>query len=276
MKRTLTLAIASLLAMTPAVGAWQLFACCNRGIHCMEPVTYCPDCSEPEGHHHCWAWRSEQAQKLICEVHQASCCCDRIKAVEKLGSCLHADYHCDPEVLPTLVEALQCDTCWEVRKAAAWSITCQNARTKYAVMALYLAGKLDPHYMVRDAARDALDVLIVCHRECYKDLFESVDKEAAKIKPYYKPTSGQCVHIVESGCGFVVHVCEKKEEKKAAKKEEVCLVPITIEKHECPAGCPTGTCPGRTPLPGLVPPPGAVVPERIHTLPAPGTRPEAK
>ena len=56
--------------------------------------------------------------------------------------------------------ALECDTCWEVRKAAAWSITHQNARTRYAVMALYLAGKVDPHYMVRDAAKSALDILI--------------------------------------------------------------------------------------------------------------------
>jgi hypothetical protein len=106
MKRTLHLAVAALLALTPAAGAWHLFTCCNKGIHCIEPEEYCPDCSEPEGHHHCWA-RPEHTQKLIDELYHGECCCDRIKAAEKLGCCLHADYHCEPEVLTALIAALE-------------------------------------------------------------------------------------------------------------------------------------------------------------------------
>lgn len=268
MKRILHLAIAVLLALAPAAGAWPLFTCCNKGIHCIEPPQYCPDCSEPQGHHFCWA-RPEHTQKLIDQLYHAECCCDRIKAAEKLGCCLHGDYHCDPEVLTALIGALGCDTCWEVRKAAAWSITYQNARTKDGVMALYLAVKLDPHYLVRDAAKDALDVLTVGRRECYKDLYASVDAQASKLKPYYHPTSGQCVHFEECGCGFTIYVCKKPEEPKPPKKEE-CLVPINIVVGECPAG---GACPCHA---SPVPPPGPV-PEHIPFQPGqPGELPPLK
>src|SRR5437588_400219 len=84
--------------------------------------------------------------------------CERIKAVKKLGHRLHADFCCDPAVLETLIAALQCDKCWEVRRAAAWAIQSQNARTEEGVLALYIASKLDPHYLVRVAAAEALDI----------------------------------------------------------------------------------------------------------------------
>jgi hypothetical protein len=119
------------------------------------------------------------------------CCCDRIKAAENLGSRIHADFCCVPEVLSALTNALANDPCWEVRKAAAWSIAGQKARTEEGVMALYLASKLDPHYLVRDAATDALGVLLVCRQECFKDLFAHGDELVKALRGKYRP--GQSV-----------------------------------------------------------------------------------
>jgi hypothetical protein len=115
------------------------------------------------------------------------CCCDRIKAAENLGSRLHADFCCTPEVLSALTGALANDPCWEVRRAAAWSIAHQKARTEEGVLALYLASKLDPHYLVRDAANDALGILLVCRRECFKDVFAHGDEMVKALRGHYKP-----------------------------------------------------------------------------------------
>jgi len=197
MKRVIWLSVVCVLGM--AAPAWAGFLCCNHGIHCMvPPPPSCPDCSEPccTGHHHCWAVSSEHAHRIIEQLH-CDCCCDRISAARKLGCRLHADFCCDPDVLTALVQALQCDTCWEVRKTAAWSIARQGARTRMGVLALYVASKLDPHYLVRDAAADALDVLIVCRRDCYKDLFDAGDELAKKLAGQYQPTKGQCVNLFD-------------------------------------------------------------------------------
>jgi hypothetical protein len=83
------------------------------------------------------------------------------------------------------------DPCWEVRRAAAWSIAYQKARTEEGVLALYLASKLDPHYLVRDAATDALSILLVCRRECFKDVFARGDELAKALQGKYRP--GQAV-----------------------------------------------------------------------------------
>jgi hypothetical protein len=284
-KRTFYLSLVALLTAGSAAWAGSLFSCCNLGIHCMEPPTTCPDCSEPSGHHHCSCWKTKHANKLIEQLCSGECCCERIKAAEKLGCCLHADYHCDPEVLTALVGALEGDTCWEVRRAAARSIGHQNARTKFGVMALYLASKLDPHYMVRDAAKDTLDVMLVCRRDCYKDLFASADQAAKKLKAYYKPTTGQAIHLEENDGCFTVHVCVKAEEK-VEKKETPCLVPLNIVTEPCPPkGCPApgeivpppagailvAPAPG---APGAMPPadgavPSGTTPEKLATPPAP-------
>jgi hypothetical protein len=99
----------------------------------------------------------------------------RIAAVKKLGCRWHADYCRDSAVLDALLHALQCDSCWEVRRHAAWSLLGQNARTEAAVLALYIAGRLDPHYMVRIRAAEALDILTIGNRECYEELFKAAD-----------------------------------------------------------------------------------------------------
>jgi hypothetical protein len=206
MKRLALLSAAVLVGM--ATSAWAgWFTCLNHGVHCIwPPAPPCPDCSCgcDHGLHHCSAWKSAHAQKLI-EQLQSDCCCDRIRACEKLGCRLHADWCCDPEVLTALIHALQCDSCWEVRKAAAWAIAYQKARTEVAVLSLYLASRLDPHFLVRDGATDALAVLIVCRRECYKDLFAQADALAKALKPRYKPGKAGCVEIMEA-CISACHV----------------------------------------------------------------------
>jgi hypothetical protein len=141
----------------------------------------------------------EHAEKLICTLTSGDCC-ERVKAAKSLGCRMHADFCTNPEVLAALIHALQCDCCWEVRKAAAWAIFEQDARVPQGVVALYLAAKIDPHYMVRADAAEALDILIRCRKNCYKDMFAAADALAKRIKPYYKPTDGRCVNLLNEFC----------------------------------------------------------------------------
>jgi hypothetical protein len=246
----------------------------------MVPPEECPDCSDACPHcHFCWPGHSEHAQKLIDQLCHGECCCDRIKAAEKLGCCVHANWGCDPEIIDALVGAMECDTCWEVRRAAAYSIAHQGARNSYTVLALYLASKLDHHYMVRDRAKEALDILTVCRRECYKQLFDSADAAAGKIKPYYNPTKEQCIHLaLDCGC-ITVHVCKAPPEEKKPAKEE-CLIPFkVVEDGTCPSHGPCGCHAGgplALPAPGALPPPPPGLPpalpgapERLGTPPVP-------
>ncbi len=122
--------------------------------------------------------------------------CERIKAAEKLGSRFHADFCCNPEVLEALVEALECDPCWEVRHAAAWSIMLQGARTEEGVLALYIASKADPHYLVRAEAAEALDILTVCCKPCYAELYKAGDAIVKELKARkYKPGMENCCGV---------------------------------------------------------------------------------
>src|SRR5262249_31537633 len=164
----------------------------------MEPRSYCPDCSCPcdIGIHICSPKRTEHANELISQLRTQPCCCDRIRAAEKLGCRIFADWCCDPQIINALAEAVQFDPCWEVRKAAAWSIAYQRARIDTGVASLYLASKLDPHFLVRDAANDALGVLLVCRRECYKELFERLDKIVSRLRGRYKPGNEQYDRLV--------------------------------------------------------------------------------
>jgi len=203
MKRILCLSALTLVGLvSSALGGGHL-ACLNCGIHCICPPEECPDCSNPcdRWFHHCSCRKSEQARKFIDQL-SGECCCDRIKAAHHLGSRLHADFCCDPEVLTALVHALQCDPCWEVRATAAWSIAYQGARTDQGVMALYLASLLDPHYMVRDAANDALGVLLVCRRACFKDVFAAADDLAKQLKGKYKPGGPDCAILFDTCQSF--------------------------------------------------------------------------
>lgn len=198
MKRLFILtAVASLGLAASAWGGW--FDCCNRGIHCMCPEPYCPDCSCP-----CerrpqlllLPGSGERAHDYIHDLMCCRCCCDRIRAAQQLGHPHCVDFCCSPEIVPALVHALQCDTCWEVRRAAAWSLARQDARIPEAVLALYLASKLDHHYMVRARAEEALDVMLVCRRACFKDLFAGADALIPAIREFYNPTKGQCIDVL--------------------------------------------------------------------------------
>ena len=199
MKRYFSVPI--LIAAALACGWEKPFVCLNCGVHCMEPQPFCPDCSCPcdKGLHFCSPRRSEKTHQLISDLCRDGCC-DRIRAAEKLGCRLYADWCCDADVVPALTHAVQFDSCWEVRKAAAWSLAYQNARTEPTVISLYLASKLDPHYLVRDASNDALAVLLVCRRDCYHDLFDQLDRVAKKLRGRYKPGTPEYDRIVD---GFI-------------------------------------------------------------------------
>lgn len=202
MKRLWCIAAAAALALSAAsVWAGGLCSCSSR-CHCIEPPCQrCQDCSDP-----CCRWRmptlcgDEHAQKLMDTLCSSCECCERIKAARKLGSRIHADFCKCPDILNALVKALMCDTCWEVRKAAAWAIASQNARVPQGVAALYIASKADRHYLVRDTAADALSILILCRNDCYKDLFKAADVLITRIRPDYNPTNGNCVNLVMGFC----------------------------------------------------------------------------
>jgi hypothetical protein len=175
MKRILWLSAAVLLGWVTQSQAG--YFCHSCGSHCKDqPPPYNPDCSEgcDHGHHKCSCKKAERAHKLL-EDLCAEDCCTRIKAARHLGHRYEADYCCNPEVLDGLVKALLSDCCWEVREAAAWSIFKQNARTEYALVALYVSSKRDAHYLVRVRAAEAIDELILCRKECYKKLFDATD-----------------------------------------------------------------------------------------------------
>jgi hypothetical protein len=118
---------------------------------------------------------------LIERLH-GDTCCERIEAARKLGNRLHADFCDDPAVLSALIAALRCDPCWEVRRTAAWSIMLQGARTHDGVLALYVQSKVDPHYLVRKRAAEALDILTVCRGDCFNDVYTEGDTMVKALK----------------------------------------------------------------------------------------------
>ncbi len=202
MKHLVGFTVLALLGWT--VPAWASGLCFfNCGVGCKPiPVADCPDCGCPcdQGHHHYSPRKSERAQELIGELN-SSCCCDRIKAARRLGCRLCADFCCDPQVLDALIQAVLGDPCWEVRQAAAWSIARQKARVDRGVLVLYLASKADPHYMVRDTAAQALDILTVCRKPCFKAVYAYGDELIKQIKGKYKPGSAECRLLVASCLG---------------------------------------------------------------------------
>jgi HEAT repeat protein len=193
MRRTILIAAAALLGLTAAARADGL------GLHSCCPTCYpipcpeCPDCSCPCDHRlPITLFGAEHAQCLI-EALQNGNACERLKAVQKLGHRLHADFCCNPCVLEALVCALECDPCWEVRRAAAWAIFSQGARTEDGVLALYIASKADTHYLVRDRAAEALGILTLCRAACYKELYERGDKIVKYLKDNkWRPGADNC------------------------------------------------------------------------------------
>lgn len=132
---------------------------------------------------------------------RAEACYDRRLAAKKLGCRLHHEYANDPLVLGTLVNSLQCDKCPEVRQAAAWSIFKLSARSNRSLLALYISSKLDPHYMVRVKAAEAVDILTVRDRPRYEGLLETGDKLVEDLKAHdFVPGSDKCRVLLNQAC----------------------------------------------------------------------------
>jgi hypothetical protein len=195
----------SLVALLAAAGA------ANAGLPCLGcqtdcrpiPCQDCPDCNSCPCDHRLpvTLFGPCHAQKFIEELGTGDCC-ERIKAVKKLGCRLHADFCSDPCVLTALLNALHCDPCYEVREAAAWSLVGQNARVEQAILSLYIQSKIDPHYLVRTKSAEALDILTLCHRPCYKGLYEQGDAIVKALKAAkYKPGQPGCQAILAGVCG---------------------------------------------------------------------------
>jgi hypothetical protein len=197
MKRLVIASLTALLGLSASAQAGGLFCGCA---HCQPgPTCNLPDKCPCDGLRIGGLLGAEHTQKLLQEL--CSCdSCERLKAAKKLGCLVHADFCSCPDVLTALAHAAMCDPCWVVRRAALRSIAGQGARTEYGVLVLYVASKLDHHFLVRDAATDALSILLVCRYENYKCLFEQADVLIKKIRPQYNPTKGECVNLVDGFC----------------------------------------------------------------------------
>jgi len=207
MKRSMILAGVTLLAVCQT--AWSIgFVCCNKGIHCIcPPPECCPDCCTCEGHHHTSEAQAARADKYVHELECADCCCDRITAARKLAHRWNGDVCCDPQVEPALIHALLCDPCWEVREAAASALLFQHDNQPPAVVALFVSSKLDHHYLVRAKSGEALDIVLLCRRACFKDLLGDMGKQllAALAKAGFRPGTANCMFIMDqcaAACGI--------------------------------------------------------------------------
>jgi hypothetical protein len=198
MRWSVTCAVLALLGLVSAGRAGEHCDGCDGCKGCKDycrpiPCVPCPDCTPPCEHRLCLcAFGAGHAEKLI-DGLCAECCCDRIKAAKKLGCRLHADFCQCPDVLTALVTALLTDPCWEVRRAAAWSLMGQGAYTEEALLALYISARMDPHYMVRARASEALDILTLGRLACYKSLFRYADGLITGLrKAKFKPGTDKC------------------------------------------------------------------------------------
>lgn len=196
MRRSVICAVLTVLGLVSAGRSGEPCKGCKD--YCRPiPVQPCPDCSPPCEHRLCLCGPGH-AEKLI-DGLCAECCAERVKAARKLGCRLHADFCQCPDVATALITALLCDPCWEVRQAAAGGLAGQGARTEEALLALYVSSKMDPHYMVRAKATEALDQLTLCRLACYRSLFRYADGLITRLrKAKFKPGADKC-RIVFNG-----------------------------------------------------------------------------
>ncbi len=223
MRRIVRLSFVAVLALTaPVQAGWP---CLNCKTWCIvPPPPACPDCGDPCEHRRCLiVFPPGHTDKLLDELGNPDFC-HRIAAAEKLGNRCHADFCWDARVLPALIGALQCDPCWQVRRAAAWAIAMQGARTPEGVLALYISSKLDPHYMVRIRATEGLDILMLCRKACYKELLAAGDKLVAQLRAKkVVPGSKNCRVLFGALCsclGTPAPAAAEEGKTPAAKPEE--------------------------------------------------------
>jgi hypothetical protein len=254
MRRKLSIALLALVGLAaPTWAAGLRSGCCPD---CTPiPPPDCPDCSCPCEHRlHLTLFGSEHAQQFIATLNDCGGdCCERIKAAKKLGSRLHADFCCDPCVLDALIAALLTDPCWEVRRAAAWAFVGQDARTEPGVLALYISSKMDPHYMVRSRAAEALDIITLCRTNCYKDLYATADRlivelKAKKFKPGAEGTRVLIAGAFGSGGEMVAAPATAAAPPAAVPPAVVGASPaVPTVRQEAPELAPSGAEPRRLP-----------------------------
>jgi hypothetical protein len=194
MRGNIAAALLSCVVLTSAVGANGPSSCCaSKWGHCIiPPPSQCPKCTCPCDECRlclCPACKVKETYVWIERLLHCSNAQARKTAAGKLGCRWHADFCQTPEVVSALIAALYNDVCWEVRRTAATALRQQNARVPQAILALYIAGKLDPHYLVRERADESLDILLVLQRPCYKEFFKEADKLVGKLRGKYKPGS---------------------------------------------------------------------------------------
>lgn len=213
MRGSLVLTLVIGAALLCVAGASKHDNCDAPGCgHCMvPPPPFCPRCTPPCNKCRlclCPAWHAKETHVWIERLLRCSNAQARCKAAEKLGCRWHADFCQTPEVLTALIAALHCDACWQVRRAAATSLRQQDARTPPAILALYLASRLDPHYLVRERANESYEILLLVQRPCYKQLLKDADELIKKLRGKYKPGSHDC-QTLYSLCGEVLGAKEK-------------------------------------------------------------------
>ena len=128
----------------------------------------------------------------------------------------------------------------------------QDARTQQVVMALYISSKTDPHYMVRARAAEALDILTVCRKDCYKDLYTHTDELIKELKKQgYKPGTANCQLLLGAACATCgVPVVATPAGVVQGQVGSALPVFKTIPKDKAEAGagrrrrpCPPSSCP---------------------------------
>jgi len=136
-----------------------------------------------------------RAAELIAQLSSCSTR-DRQVAARKLGNAWNVNIQSHPEVVVALITALQCDSAWEVRNNAAWAIAFQNVANQSGWTCLYVASKLDPHWMVRDTAANAMKVIEarVC-LDCIKSWKTRADSLVKQWKGRYNPGKSEPVLI---------------------------------------------------------------------------------
>jgi hypothetical protein len=83
----------------------------------------------------------------------------------------------------------------------------QHDNQPAAVVALFVSSKLDHHYLVRAKSGEALDIVLLCRRPCFNDLFGDVGKQllAALVKAGFRPGTANCMYIMDqcaAACGI--------------------------------------------------------------------------
>lgn len=165
---------------------------------CPEPCCPCDPCSV--GCHLNLPWYDRTTAALLEKLNDCHYRC-RAQAAHSLGCKLHTDFCYHPEVVSALIHTLQCDPCYDVRRKAAYAIAYQGIYDHCGWMALYLASRLDTHYLVRENSADALKVLethvgLGCIRE-WKVEAATFEKE---LKGKYKPGKPEWAGAYELCC----------------------------------------------------------------------------